>query len=245
MAESNNNRQYFNSEASKNRDTWKYADAGTERTLRIGNVRTNLYATGKFDDVLRAEKWHNADSESENEDSVEYENELPEEEFTEEELPKFRHLVRAKKLEYKAQYGKAHLQTKTAYKKVCLGGWVDIKGDGKGPIWKSDINCTNIPYPQITWVWGWRKKWREFKQAGGLAQLKMQSKGTAPIPGYVPDANAGNGSGTGTGTGTGNKPPKPDITLDLPEKQEASMVTNVVGGILVVGLLIGIFKTLK
>jgi hypothetical protein len=92
-------------------------------------------------------------------------------------MPTFRQLVRAKKTELKAQYGKGRFDNKTAYKRVCAGGFVDIKGDGKPPIWKSDINCTNVPYPEISWIPGWRKQWRIFKRDGGLAQLKMKSRG--------------------------------------------------------------------
>ena len=90
------------------------------------------------------------------EDSVEYEGEEYEAggiDFCA--SPRFRQLVRQKKLELKAQYGKGH--------------WYDKLGDGKAPQW--------IP--------GWRKKWREFKHAGGLAQLKLQSK-CLDVPGSTP-----------------------------------------------------------
>ena len=49
MAESNNNREYFSSEASVNRDTWKHA-SGSERVLRVRNA-PNIYATALFDDA--------------------------------------------------------------------------------------------------------------------------------------------------------------------------------------------------
>ncbi len=236
------NREFFNSEAAKNRNVWKYADAGSERTLRVRNIRANPFATGKFDDVLRNEKWRNAtgEEELENEDSVEYENEeaFIEEGFAPEESPKFRQLVRAKKLELKAQYGKAHLKTWTTSERKCLGGFIDKPGDGRGPYWDPNINCTNVNIPHVAWVWGWRKKWREFKQGGGLAQLKMQSKG------MVPPIETGSGSGTGSGTGL----PKPDVNtdpkLDLPDIKKAgsSMLLNIL--LLGVGVT-AIFKLFK
>jgi len=130
------------------------------------------------------------EQELENEEYTEYENEafgFPEEEFSETELPKFRHLVRAKKLEYKAQYGKAHIGSRRECKNVPYPSTCYKKVYGVNvpyPCSKNKEVCINIP----TWVWGWRKKWREFKQSGGLAQLKMQSKGMAPIPGYTDPA---------------------------------------------------------
>lgn len=255
MAESQNNRSYFNSEASKNRDQWKHGDGlSNGYDKKTDSLNLNMYATGKFDDVIRYNQpdwiWKKADgdeAEYEDEEYTEYENEageIPEEEFTDEELPKFRHLVRAKKLEFKAQYGKAHLKTWTTSERKCLGGLRDVKGDGKPPFWDPNINCTNINVPHIAWVWGWRKKWREFKQQGGLAQLKMQSKGMAPIPGYTEPANTGTGSGTGSGTGTSQKPPKPDPKLDIEDTgtSKAGISGNIIGVVLLLGVVFGVMK---
>ena len=115
-------------------------------------------------------------------------------------MPTYRQLVRAKKLELKAQYGKGHLDTKTAYKKVCVGGFNGTHQECKNvpypcptfqnplkkcdkrvcvnvPTWDSNINCNDVPYPEISWIPGWRKQWRIFKRDGGLSQLKMTSQG--------------------------------------------------------------------
>lgn len=61
MAQSENNRRYFNSEAGKNRDQWTHSDG--DRTIRVRNIRnSNPYATGKFDDVVKQQSngWKNA-----------------------------------------------------------------------------------------------------------------------------------------------------------------------------------------
>lgn len=115
-------------------------------------------------------------------------------------MPSFRQLVRAKKLELKAQYGKGHFDNKTAYKRVCAGGFNGTHQECKNlpypcptfqnplkkcdkrvcvniPTWDSNINCNDVPYPEISWIPGWRKQWRIFKRDGGLAQLKMKAKG--------------------------------------------------------------------
>jgi len=242
----NSNREYFNSEAAKNRDVWKYADASSERILKLSNIRTNPYAKAKFDDVLRAEKFSaSGEEETENEESVEYENELPEEEFEPDELPKFRYLVRAKKLEYKAQYGKAHIGTRRECKNVPYPSTcykVVLGVNTPYPCMKNKQVCINIP----TWVWGWRKKWREFKQAGGLAQLKMQSKGMAPIPGYVPPVETGNNTNTGSGPGKGRTlGEESNVELNLPGTQTASVGKNILGTILILGLVFGAIKFMK
>lgn len=95
-----------------------------------------------------------------NEDSVEDEGEAAEAGVSSEDAPKFRKLVREKKLAMKAQYGKGHFVKTT--KKTCK------KVLGKE-------RC--ISTPEVKWVSGWRKKWKEFKNSGGLAQLKQQAKG--------------------------------------------------------------------
>lgn len=157
------------------------------------------------------------EQEYEDEDNTEYENEESEyeseggDDITAAELPKFRELVRNKKLELKAQYGKAKIsvfecgikplnpdiahpnvpciwdcsKSKNTNKDCCaknrqqaekradqrtkIANWERCRSENKGII-----------------VWGWRKRWRDFKRAGGLAQLRMQSKGLAPIPSSTP-----------------------------------------------------------
>jgi len=142
------------------------------------------------------------EAEYENEDYTEYENEESEiGDTTETDLPKFRTLVRNKKLELNTQYGKAHIEKTT--REVCVNvpytKWdsnincsnVCVKWNWKlecterkekclgGFIGGTRRECANVPY--FKWVSGWRKKWREFKRNGGLAELKLQSKGLLPI----------------------------------------------------------------
>jgi len=143
-------------------------DIETFYPMQAGGLEEESRATG--DDI---------DDSKDDQDSTEYENSDATDAggVSDSDMPSFKQLVKAKKLELKAQYGKGRLDSKTAYKRVCAGGFVDIKGDGKPPIWKSDINCSNVPYPEISWIPGWRKQWRIFKRDGGLAQLKMKAQG--------------------------------------------------------------------
>lgn len=166
-----------------------------------------LHSMGKFSSADGDEQ------EYEDEEYTEYENEEAEyeseggDDITAAELPKFRELVRNKKLELKAQYGKAKISVfecgikplnpdlahpnvpciwdcskskhtnkdccaknrqqaqKRADQRTKIANWERCRSENKGMI-----------------VWGWRKRWRDFKRAGGLAQLRMQAKGLAPIP---------------------------------------------------------------
>lgn len=96
------------------------------------------------------------------EDDVEYENEEAEVGGVESaDLPRFRTLVRNKKLSFKATYGKGHFK---------WGNWDNKK------------LTPNTP----RWISGWRRKWRDFKHSGGLAQLKQQAKGLAPVTTTTP-----------------------------------------------------------
>lgn len=274
------NLSYFKQEDAKNRDMWKYADSGSNGLANGYNQKTdslysNMYANGKFDDVIRYQApkrlWRNAEGEEqelENEDYTEYENEaeeIPEEQFAPDELPKFRQLVRAKKLELKAQYGKAHFDTRreckmvptpsTCYKTVSIP-YPCIKNAKATTCYKNSsvpypctVNkevCINIP----TWVWGWRKKWREFKQAGGLAQLKMISRGMAPMPTPTTnDPNTPTYTPTPTPRGGGKRSVGEQIDLNhLGEQdviQEASIGKNIFGTILVLGLVFGAIRMMK
>jgi len=164
-----------------------------------------LHSMGKFSSADGDEQ------EYEDEEYTEYENEEAEyeseggDDITAAELPKFRELVRNKKLELKAQYGKAKISVfecgikplnpdlahpnvpciwdcskskhtnkdccaknrqqaqKRADQRVRIANWEKCRSENKGVI-----------------VWGWRKRWRDFKRAGGLAQLRMLSKGLTP-----------------------------------------------------------------
>ena len=169
-----------------------------------------LHSMGKFSSADGDEQ------EYEDEEYTEYENEEAEyeseggDDITAAELPKFRELVRNKKLELKAQYGKAKISVfecgikplnpdlahpnvpciwdcskskhtnkdccaknrqqaqKRADQRTKIANWERCRSENKGMI-----------------VWGWRKRWRDFKRAGGLAQLRMQAKGLTPIPTVV------------------------------------------------------------
>lgn len=96
-------------------------------------------------------------------------------------LPRFRDLVKGKKLELKAQYGKGHFKNESYTTRDCKNVPYPC------PTWKEPLKvcykevCVNVPHIRVVWVAGWRKRWREFKQQGGLAQLKQQSQGTAPV----------------------------------------------------------------
>ena len=168
------------------------ADGLDESILNTNSIYSN--ADGEDDKEYEDEE--NTDSEPSDEEGV-----------SEQELPKFRSLVRNKKLELKAQYGKA---------KISIGecGVQPLSPDIKYPnvlcLWdcsKSknyDKDCCAKNRQQAqkraeqrakidSWrqcrennkgliKWGWRKKWREFKKSGGLAQLRLQARGQAPIP---------------------------------------------------------------
>jgi len=67
-------------------------------------------------------------------------------------LPKFRQLVRAKKLALKAQYGRGRLEI--IYRRV----W-----------------GVNIP-AGVRRIHGWRYYWKHYKFHGGMAQLKLQAQ---------------------------------------------------------------------
>lgn len=221
------------------------------------------YAITNFDTANIGWRSASGESEAENEDSVEYESEASDpslqdaDPLDESEMPKFRHLVRAKKLEMKAQYGKAHFQTSTGTKQVCVNvpytKWdpnINCVKIGKktkclgGFIGGTRRECKDIKYPVITWVWGWRKKWREFKKQGGLAQLKRQSQGLDPIPGtaipYVQESEKLPINTPIVDSGT-----KTDPKLDLPKVKQAGMGTNIILSLLVIGLAIGATKIIK
>lgn len=52
------NKAFFNSEAAKNRNTWKQADGNAERVIRVKNVPNprHNYATGLFQDVVHYQR---------------------------------------------------------------------------------------------------------------------------------------------------------------------------------------------
>ena len=124
--------------------------------------------------------YSSADGENEDEEYTEYENEETQvggEPMSETELPKFRILVRNKKLELKSQYGKARMTMVRESKNIpypCP--------TFREPLRKCSKSIT-VSVPKF--VFGWRKQWRDFVKNGGLAQLRMQSKGLAPIPAPV------------------------------------------------------------
>jgi len=150
-------------------------------------VRYGLYGAMTKSEGLMPSEMSNYEDEYEpgnedgDEDMTEYENEAGEVGGVED-LPKFRTLVKNKKLELKNQYGKGKFKVTKEWKKTCLGGYYDKFGDGKKLVWDPNMNCITWQDKKRTWIPGWRRKWREFKQAGGLAQLKLQARGVIPIP---------------------------------------------------------------
>lgn len=148
--------------------------------------------------------YSSADGESPDgdEESVEYEYEDSEVGGVEPaDLPKFRSLVRAKKVALKNQYGKGHFKNESSTSRECKTikvpqGYTDRQcrtilrkevcvNVPKVRMVDKEV-CVNVPHVKIVWVSGWRKKWKEFKQAGGLKDFKAQSKGLAPLSPVVP-----------------------------------------------------------
>lgn len=148
--------------------------------------------------------YSSADGESPDgdEESVEYEYEDSEVGGVEPaDLPKFRSLVRAKKVALKNQYGKGHFKNESSTSRECKTikvpqGYTDRQcrtilrkevcvNVPKVRMVDKEV-CVNVPHVKIVWVSGWRKKWKEFKQAGGLKDFKAQSKGLAPLTPSVP-----------------------------------------------------------
>lgn len=188
------------------------------------------------------------EQEFENEDLTDYEGEDSEIAIPEEDLPKFRVLVKNKKLEMKAQYGKAHMKTGTEQK--CTNVKYPCPSL-REPFKTCDKRvCVNVP--KFQWIWGWRKKWREFKQQGGLAQLKQQARGLAPVtplvtttttaPKVTPKTTLGGGGGK---TGTGETTEEVVVTtsekfLGMPKK--VGVTVAIVGGLAV---LVGGFLLYK
>ena len=180
------------------------------RKYRMGikpSYNSNFYADGGEDE------W---DDEPENEDYTDYENEASEVSggVPAEDMPKFRQLVRAKKLELKATYGKAR-RRECGIRPVRISYSPNIKIPevkiGKKVITKGNVEA----YDNATQRWnddmrrwrecreaksGWRKKWRDFKRSGGLGQLKLQAKGM-----FVPPTSWTNENPGGGASGGGNR----------------------------------------
>lgn len=178
-------------------------DIETFYPMQIGGLESSFCCafTGKKDES-RLTGDDNIDDSKDDQESVEYEDSdaVDAGGVSDADMPTFRQLVRAKKTELKAQYGKGHFENKTAYKKVCIGGFNGTHQQCKSvpypcptakeplkkcykqvcinvPTWDPNVNCNDVPYPEVTWIPGWRKQWRIFKRDGGLAQLKMKSQG--------------------------------------------------------------------
>jgi len=171
------------------------ADLYDEQLFNIGTnaIAFNNYPYFNFD----------GEQEWENEENTDYENEEVEVDggVPQSDLPRYRDLVRNKKLELKSQYGKGYFsigecgikplppetilnmpclwdcsKEKNASKDCCTfnANQAEKRANRRQQILNWE-NCRAIN--KGIWVWGWRKKWREFKRDGGLAQLKLQSKG--------------------------------------------------------------------
>lgn len=178
-------------------------DIETFYPMQAGGLESSSFCcgfTGKEESGLTGDD--SVDDSQDDQESVEFEDTDATEVggVSDADMPTFRQLVKAKKLELKAQYGKGHLDTKTAYKKVCAGGFNGTHQECKNipypcptfqnptktcykqictnvPTWDANVNCNDVPYPEVAWIPGWRKQWRIFKRDGGLAQLKMKAQG--------------------------------------------------------------------
>ena len=156
------------------------------------------------------EEVDDVDSPDGNEESVESESEEEEVGGVDSaDLPKYRQLVKQKKIELRDTYGKGRLKGETFTKRECKTikvpeSYTDRVCNNVNypcPTWNSPLKsctkqvcvnvpkvrmidkevCVNIPYVRMKWISGWRKKWREFKRNGGLQQLRLQSQGIVPI----------------------------------------------------------------
>ena len=141
--------------------------------------------------------YYSADGEDGDEEMTEYESEETEVGGVEQsDLPRFRDLVKGKKLELKAQYGKGRFDNQSKTERQCKT--IQVPQGYSERVCKNVFGkqvcanvpkirmvgqevCVNVPSIKVVWIAGWRRRWNEFKRAGGLAQLKMQAKGLAPI----------------------------------------------------------------
>ena len=139
-------------------------------TLELSNVQdldtSVLNAIGAM--TPNFEYSSSAEGDEGDEDSVEDEGEVEEVGGLEEsEKPKFRQLVRQKKIDFKAKYGKKRWKVTQAFKNYQVGDTVSL--------------ATALAHPRKTVLSsGWRKQWRDFKKSGGLAQIKQYVKGLRP-----------------------------------------------------------------
>lgn len=205
--------------------------------MKLNSLHNELLNADDLDESITG-KYFGADGDTVGEDGDEESNEYESEDsevggVDSSDLPRFRDLVKAKKLELKAQYGKGYFDNQSSTSRECKNvqvpepytdrecknvqvpeGYTDR--ECKTVLGKEFcINvpkirmvdkevcvnvpkvrmidkevCVNVPHLKIVWISGWRKKWREFKRDGGLAQLKMQSKGMIQInPSVLPMNN--------------------------------------------------------
>lgn len=170
-------------------------------------VRYGLYGSMTKSEGLMPSESSSYEGEDGDEDMTEYEGEAGEVGgVPEADLPKFRTLVKNKKLELKDQYGKGYwVVTERFKKKVCV---VDCEyyevGDRVGFL------TAQAHWRKTKWVSGWRKKWREFKQSGGLANLKLQARGVIPIQSSTP-----------------TPPPMPPTTTPTPPAASTPFLQNI------------------
>lgn len=177
-------------------------DIETFYPIYAGGLQSSSFCcgfTGKEESGLTGD---DLDDSKDDQESVEFEDSdaIDAGGVSDSDMPSFRQLVRAKKLELKAQYGKGKFNIGT--KRVCTGGFNGTHQECKNvpypcptiqnPLKKCDqrvcVNvptwdpkggaCNDVPDPlNVSWIPGWRKQWRIFKRDGGLAQLKMKAKG--------------------------------------------------------------------
>ncbi|MSP70024.1 MAG: hypothetical protein EXR20_07110 [Bacteroidetes bacterium] len=131
-------------------------------------------AMGRSEGIMPSESSSYTEGEDGDENSVEGEGEESGLGIEAAELPRFRQLVREKKLKLKAQYGKAYVEVTSQWNVFGIKG----PGVGEKTSWQNLVLWPN----KTKLVHGWRKQWKNFKSSGGLSQLKLQSKGLTPIP---------------------------------------------------------------
>lgn len=131
-------------------------------------------AMGRSEGIMPSESSSYTEGEDGDENSVEGEGEESGLGIEVADLPRFRQLVRKKKITLKATYGKT--------KWYVTEQWGCPIACGPGVGGEANWFQAGLHPNKTRKVSGWRKQWKNFKQAGGLATLKLQSKELTPIP---------------------------------------------------------------
>ena len=211
---------------------WVKDKSGTERPVFLNASADNVHT------------WRSADGEDGDEEMTEPEPDDIPSDVPPADLQRFRTLVKNKKLALKAQYGKGHFGTERV-----RTGSVCIK-------WNWKLQCVerkDIYINKPVWIHGWRRKWKAFKQAGGLAQLKLEAKGIVPPTGtgLPPQPNplntwVGGGRGdvslgteqTTVATNTGTQGKAEDTGEGMSTKMKWIIYGSIGAALLVTGIIV-------